>query len=94
MGICDSQGDGKLAPAEFNAGLNLDNMVRREDGAIARKYCELIAWRVAFANARPVLHRKARKRHASQRSVSRGNRRKLIAAACAPEEPQHMAPWP
>ena len=50
------KGDGKLAPAEFNAWLNVDNMVRREDGAIVRKY------------------------------------RELIAAACAPEEPQHMAP--
>jgi hypothetical protein len=49
-------------------------IVRREDGAIVRKYRELIALGVASTNAMPVLHR-----------------RKLIAAACAPEE--HMAPW-
>src|SRR5258708_18829990 len=34
---------GKLAPAEFNAWLALDKVVGREDGAIPRKYRELIA---------------------------------------------------
>ena len=34
---------GKLAPTEFNAWLNLDKIVGREDGAIPRKYRELIA---------------------------------------------------
>jgi hypothetical protein len=34
---------GKLAPPEFNAWLALDNIVRREGGAIPRKYRELIA---------------------------------------------------
>jgi len=38
---------GKLAPTEFNAWLALDNIVRREDGAIPRKYRELIALAVA-----------------------------------------------
>jgi len=33
----------KLAPAEFTAWLNLDKIVGREDGAISRKYRELIA---------------------------------------------------
>ena len=39
---------GKLAPTEFNAWLNLDKIVGREDGAIPRKYRELIALGVAF----------------------------------------------
>src|SRR5215813_11074111 len=39
---------GKLAPAEFNAWLNLDKIVGREDGVIPRKYRELIALGVAL----------------------------------------------
>ena len=38
---------GKLAPNEFTAWLNLDKIVAREDGAIPRKYRELIALAVA-----------------------------------------------
>jgi len=34
---------GKLAPTEFNAWLGLDKIVGRDDGAIPRKYRELIA---------------------------------------------------
>ena len=37
----------KLAPVEFKAWLNLDNIVAREDGQIPRKYRELIALAVA-----------------------------------------------
>jgi AhpD family alkylhydroperoxidase len=44
---------GKLAPTEFNAWLGLDNIVRREDGAIPRKYRELIALGVAFTTPCP-----------------------------------------
>jgi len=44
---------GKLAPTEFNAWLSLDNIVRREDGAIPRKYRELIALGVAFTTQCP-----------------------------------------
>ena len=44
---------GKLAPAEFNAWLNLDKMVGREDGAIPRKYRELIALAVACTTQCP-----------------------------------------
>ena len=44
---------GKLAPTEFNAWLGLDNIVRREDGAIPRKYRELIALGVAFTTQCP-----------------------------------------
>ena len=44
---------GKLAPAEFNAWLNLDKIVGREDGNIPRKYRELIALGVAFTTQCP-----------------------------------------
>jgi len=37
----------KLAPTEFTAWLNLDKIVGREEGAIPRKYRELIALAVA-----------------------------------------------
>jgi AhpD family alkylhydroperoxidase len=43
----------KLAPAEFNGWLNLDKMVGREDGAIPRKYRELIALAVASTTQCP-----------------------------------------
>jgi AhpD family alkylhydroperoxidase len=44
---------GKLAPTEFSAWLNLDKIVGREDGAIPRKYRELIALGVAFTTQCP-----------------------------------------
>jgi len=44
---------GKLAPTDFNAWLGLDNIVRREDGAIPRKYRELIAIAVACTTQCP-----------------------------------------
>ena len=43
----------KLAPTEFNAWLNLDKIVGREDGAISRKYRELIALAVACTTQCP-----------------------------------------
>jgi len=55
---------GKLAPAEFNAWLNLDKIVGREDGAIPRKYRELIALAVACTTQCPYcieVHSKAAK---------------------------------
>ena len=44
---------GKLAPTEFNAWLALDNIVSREEGAIPRKYRELLALAVAFTTQCP-----------------------------------------
>jgi len=44
---------GKLAPNEFTAWLNLDKIVGREDGAIPRKYRELIALAVACTTQCP-----------------------------------------
>ena len=43
----------KLAPAEFEAWLALNNIVKREDGAIPRKYRELIAVAVACTTQCP-----------------------------------------
>ena len=43
----------KLAPTEFSAWLALDKIVTREDGAIPRKYRELIALAVAFTTQCP-----------------------------------------
>src|SRR3954468_22295858 len=44
---------GKLAPGEFEAWVNLDRIVGREDGAIPRKYRELIALAVACTTQCP-----------------------------------------
>src|SRR5438270_4242098 len=43
----------KAAPTEFNAWLNLDKIVAREDGAVPRKYRELIALAVACTTQCP-----------------------------------------
>ena len=54
----------KLAPTEFSAWLNLDKIVGREDGAIPRKYRELIALAVACTTQCPYcieVHAKAAK---------------------------------
>ena len=56
---------GKLAPTEFNAWLALDQIVGRDDGAIPRKYRELIALAVAFTTQCPYcieVHTKAAKK--------------------------------
>jgi AhpD family alkylhydroperoxidase len=43
----------KLAPTDYNAWFGLDSIVRREDGAIPRKYRELIALAVACTTQCP-----------------------------------------
>ena len=43
----------KLAPADFAAWLGLNNIVGREDGAIPKKYRELIALAVACTTQCP-----------------------------------------
>jgi AhpD family alkylhydroperoxidase len=61
---------GKLAPAEFEAWLNLDKIVAREDGKIPRKYRELIALAVACTTQCPYcieVHSKAAKRSGASR---------------------------
>jgi AhpD family alkylhydroperoxidase len=73
---------GKLAPNDFNAWLNLDKIVGHEDGAIPRKYRELIALAVAFTTQCPYcieVHTKAAKAAgASREEVTESS---LLAAA-------------
>ena len=73
---------GKLAPNDFTAWLNLDKIVGREDGAIPRKYRELIALAVAFTTQCPYcieVHTKAAKAAgASREEVTESS---LLAAA-------------
>jgi AhpD family alkylhydroperoxidase len=73
---------GKLAPTEFNAWLSLDNIVRREGGAIPKKYRELIALGVAFTTQCPYcieVHVKgAKAAGASREEITESS---LIAAA-------------
>ena len=60
----------KLAPTEFNAWLNLDKIVGREDGAVPRKYRELIALAVACTTQCPYcieVHVKAAKANGASR---------------------------
>ncbi len=72
----------KAAPTEFNAWLALDKIVGREDGAIPRKYRELIALGVAFTTQCPYcieVHVKAAKTAgATREEISESA---LIAAA-------------
>jgi AhpD family alkylhydroperoxidase len=72
----------KLAPTEFNAWLNLDKIVGRDEGAIPRKYRELIALAVACTTQFPYcieVHVKAAKAAgASREEVTESS---LIAAA-------------
>jgi AhpD family alkylhydroperoxidase len=54
----------KLASTEFNAWLRLDQIVAREDGAVPRKYRELLAVAVACTTQCPYcieVHAKAAK---------------------------------
>ena len=60
----------KLAPTEFNAWLNLDKIVARDDGKIPRKYRELIALAVACTTQCPYcieVHTKAAKAQGASR---------------------------
>src|SRR5262249_12819504 len=73
---------GKLAPTEFNAWLNLDKIVGRDEGAIPRKYRELIALGVAFTTQCPYcieVHTRAAK--AAGASREEGTESPFIAAA-------------
>lgn len=72
----------KLAPMEFKAWVTLDGIVAREDGAVPRKYRELIALAVACTTQCPYcieVHVKAaRGAGASREEVAEAT---LIAAA-------------
>lgn len=60
----------QLAPTEFNAFVGFDKIVGREDGAIPRKYRELIALAVACTTQCPYcleVHTRAAKRAGATR---------------------------
>jgi len=60
----------RLAPAEFKGFVEFDALVGREDGAIPRKYRELIALGVAFTTQCPYcleVHTRAAKRAGATR---------------------------
>ena len=60
----------KLAPAEFKGFAALDSIVRRDDGAIPRKYRELLALAVACTTQCPYcldVHTRAAKRAGATR---------------------------
>src|SRR5436190_19154775 len=63
-----------LAPAEFQAWVNLDGIVGRDDGKIPRKYRELIAIAVALTTQCPYCieahTKKAKKAGASKEEVA------------------------
>jgi len=84
---------GKLAPTEFNAWLNLDKIVGREDGSIPRKYRELIALAVAATTQCPYcvdVHVKAaRDAGASRQEVAECTF--IAAALCAVGAATHGA---
>jgi AhpD family alkylhydroperoxidase len=66
----------KLAPADFEAWLNLNRIVGREDGAIPRKYRELIAAAVACAIQCPYCI----EAHAGAAKVAGASREELVEA--------------
>src|SRR5262249_17863423 len=72
----------KLAPTEFDAWLALDKIVGRDDGAIPRKYRELIALAVACTTQCPycieVHVKKAKAAGATRQEITEST---LIAAA-------------
>jgi AhpD family alkylhydroperoxidase len=67
----------KLAPAEFEAWLGLDKIVGREDGAIPRKYRELIAVAVACTTQCPYCI----EAHAKAAKASGATREELVESS-------------
>lgn len=67
----------KLAPADFDAWLNLNNIVGRKDGAIPPKYRELIAVAVACTTQCPYCI----EAHAKAAKAAGASREELVEAA-------------
>jgi AhpD family alkylhydroperoxidase len=67
----------KLAPADFEAWLNLNNITKREDGAIPRKYRELIAVAVSCTTQCPYCI----EAHAGAAKVAGASREEVVEAA-------------
>jgi AhpD family alkylhydroperoxidase len=66
-----------LAPEDFKAWLNLNNIVGREDGAIPRKYRELIAVAVACTTQCPYCI----EAHAKAAKAAGATREELVEAS-------------
>jgi AhpD family alkylhydroperoxidase len=67
----------KLAPADFDAWLNLNNIVGRADGAIPPKYRELIAIAVACTTQCPYCI----EAHAKAAKAAGASREEIVEAA-------------
>ena len=67
----------KLAPADFDAWLNLNNIVGRSDGAIPAKYRELIAVAVACTTQCPYCI----EAHAKAAKAAGASKEELVEAA-------------
>jgi AhpD family alkylhydroperoxidase len=67
----------KLAPADFDAWLALNNIVGREDGAVPRKYRELIAIAVACTTQCPYCI----EAHAKAAKAAGATREEIVEAA-------------
>lgn len=67
----------RLAPADFEAWLNLNNIVGREDGAVPRKYRELIAVAVACTTQCPYCI----EAHATAAKAAGATREEVVEAA-------------
>ena len=67
----------KLAPADFQAWVALDNIVGRDDGAIPKKYRELIAVAVACTTQCPYCI----EAHAKAAKSAGATREELVEAA-------------
>jgi AhpD family alkylhydroperoxidase len=66
-----------LAPEDFKAWLNLNNIVGREDGAIPRKYRELLAIAVACTTQCPYCI----EAHAKAAKAAGATREEIVEAA-------------
>ena len=67
----------KLAPEDFNAWLGLNSIIGRENGAIPRKYRELIAIAVACAAQCPYCI----EAHSKAAKAAGANREEVVEAA-------------
>lgn len=67
----------RLAPADFDAWLGLNNIVGREDGAVPRKYRELIALAVACTTQCPYCI----EAHAAAAKAAGATREEVVEAA-------------
>lgn len=67
----------KLAPADFDAWLNLNNICGREDGAVPQKYRELIAVAVAVTTQCPYCI----EAHAKAARAAGASRQELVETA-------------